>query len=720
MSLAVLRKPLLWIVLALAATAAAGYWWVTRPARWDDALHPPPPLAEAIEKLAAGDVSGGIERIERSLREYRMPSWEPRMRFLAATHLSASGQAQRALTLLADELPADAPLAPFSDHLRARCLLQLRRHGEAARSAARAAGVAGYPAREEALRVQASALEAEQHVREALFALDAARIPALTFEAAKIAERAGVREGARRWLASLVLDGPPGDEAERAAEALRSSYPDLGSRFLHAERARLLPAIRKWVDAGRLQQALDLLRATRRDPSPEEVIVEADLQLRLGRPISEPLLAKALRAGGESGDGARYFSARARQARGQFSQYRAGLEALARRPGRTRFRLRALLDLAQLAEGKPSVEALTAYRRYREVAGDDAGDPLAFWREAWIAYELGRDSDAERGFARVLARKDAPDSVRMAALYWSGRRLEAHGRNEAAKQSYREAVSHLNNHYYGMLAAGRLRIAMPKLPERPESPDPSSLKEPTRRWLTAARELRSIGLFDLALATYRTAASDAAAHRIPIALEGADAALDAKAAADSVQLVQIAVGDRDAVPPEALARRHWQLLLPAPSGPDLAAAARAVRLDPWLVASVVLEESAFNPLAVSRVGARGLLQVMPATGEELARRMGVRNFRSDRLFEPALNLRLGCVYLRDQVDRLGSLPVALAAYNAGGTRAARWSLPTDSRDPERYVERIPVPETRSYVKRILANVRLYQIAWPEGFESSSP
>jgi soluble lytic murein transglycosylase len=141
-------------------------------------------------------------------------------------------------------------------------------------------------------------------------------------------------------------------------------------------------------------------------------------------------------------------------------------------------------------------------------------------------------------------------------------------------------------------------------------------------------------------------------------------------------------------------------------------AAQANRLDPNLVAAVALQESAFNPLAVSSAGARGLLQVMPDVGAELARGAGLKTFKPADLDDPETNLRLGCAHLRDYVLRLGSVPRALAAYNGGPTRVLRWTLPKD--DDERFVERIPIPETRLYVKRVLQNQRLYAIAWPDG------
>ena len=318
--------------------------------------------------------------------------------------------------------------------------------------------------------------------------------------------------------------------------------------------------------------------------------------------------------------------------------------------------------------------------------------------------------------ARVLARPDSPGSARAAALYWSARRLEQRGRSALAGARYAELLDRYRNHYYGMLATQRLRLPPSAAPDLPPQPSQLPPPGPGRRWLEAARALRSVGISDAASAAYRAACSAAGMRGRSIALEGADAALEAGSTADAIQLVQLAAGDRDALKPEELPLRYWQLLIPRPSGPEILEAAKTVGLDPGLVAAVVLEESAFNPLAVSRVGARGLLQLMPATGAEVAQRLGVKNFHPDRLFEPGLNLRLGCRYLDDLIGRLGSIPVALAAYNAGAARAIRWAVPGDAPDFERYVERIPIPDTRTYVKRILANIRIYRIAWPPGSE----
>ena len=104
----------------------------------------------------------------------------------------------------------------------------------------------------------------------------------------------------------------------------------------------------------------------------------------------------------------------------------------------------------------------------------------------------------------------------------------------------------------------------------------------------------------------------------------------------------------------------------------------------------------------------------PAQKREWARRLRVRDFRTDRLFEPEVNLQIGSAYLRALLDRFPFPAAALAAYNAGPSRAERWLLPRDHEDA--FAERIPIPETRLYVKGILTLERLYRIAWPEGLE----
>ena len=230
----------------------------------------------------------------------------------------------------------------------------------------------------------------------------------------------------------------------------------------------------------------------------------------------------------------------------------------------------------------------------------------------------------------------------------------------------------------------------------------------------AARELTSVGLWDEAAPYYRLSVHRTPAKAQAIALEASVAARDAAALSDAVGIAQDATGDRDRARAEDVPRGLWRLLYPAPPADALKSAAIGASLDPNVVAAVTLQESAFNPLALSAAGARGLMQVMPAVGAELAHNAGIVRFDAADLFDPVTNLKLGCAHLSDYRRRFGSLPKALAAYNGGPTRVERWELPNGRDDDERFVERIPIPETRLYVKRVLAGARMYAIAWPDG------
>jgi soluble lytic murein transglycosylase len=425
-----------------------------------------------------------------------------------------------------------------------------------------------------------------------------------------------------------------------------------------------------------------------------------------------PFLARARQGDAGSVDGARYLEARRAANAGQWVAYRVGLDALARR-GAPPWKARALLDLARAGEGAPSARTLEAYRRYRLAAAAGA-DPLALLREGWAAYDLGRHAEADAAFARALAQPSVPDGVRVTASYWRARIADAAGRTAEARAGYATLADSFGNHYYGALAAKRLGRPLPTAPEdAPRVPDPSSLHAPGTL-LTTARAFVSVGLWDEAAPCYRAAVRGAGELGPAVALEAAAHARDAAALSDAIGLAQDATRDRDRAQAQEVPRGLWRLLYPASFSEPLTRAAQAAGLDPNLVASVALQESAFNPLAVSSAGARGLLQIMPAIGAELSRTTGLARFAPSDLFDPAINATLGCRHLSDYRRRFGSIPRALAAYNGGPSRVERWSVAAGPDDDERFVERIPIAETRLYVKRVIAGARMYAIAWPQG------
>ena len=136
--------------------------------------------------------------------------------------------------------------------------------------------------------------------------------------------------------------------------------------------------------------------------------------------------------------------------------------------------------------------------------------------------------------------------------------------------------------------------------------------------------------------------------------------------------------------------------------------------EPALVLSIARQESNFDIRAKSRRGARGVMQLMPATARKVSRQLNLRYSRSRLLRDPTYNMRLGGAYLKSQLDRYeGSYILAIAAYNAGPAAVERWiSLHGDPRsddlDAIDWIEMIPYRETRNYIQRVLENLMMYR------------
>ena len=130
-------------------------------------------------------------------------------------------------------------------------------------------------------------------------------------------------------------------------------------------------------------------------------------------------------------------------------------------------------------------------------------------------------------------------------------------------------------------------------------------------------------------------------------------------------------------------------------------------LDPAWVAGEIRAESVFDPKARSSANARGLMQLLPGTGAEVARGLGLPWNGADSLYDPETNIVLGSAYLRQLLDKYGKPYQTIAAYNAGPAPVARWSSQRPAMDPDFWIETISYKETRDYVARVLAFSTLY-------------
>jgi soluble lytic murein transglycosylase len=134
----------------------------------------------------------------------------------------------------------------------------------------------------------------------------------------------------------------------------------------------------------------------------------------------------------------------------------------------------------------------------------------------------------------------------------------------------------------------------------------------------------------------------------------------------------------------------------------------ANNLDPYLMAALIAQESTFTADVRSGANAYGLMQLLPGTGRQYARRLRIRPFSTASLTTPETNIRLGMAYFKDLVDRFGGAHYALASYNAGETRVSQWLSERPGLPQDEFIDDIPYPETQSYVKRILGTAEDYR------------
>ncbi len=317
----------------------------------------------------------------------------------------------------------------------------------------------------------------------------------------------------------------------------------------------------------------------------------------------------------------------------------------------------------------------------------------------WLALtRLARPQDALAHFERLEAGVTTPVSLSR-ALYWQGRAAEAGGQLERARDRFLAAAEHPTA-YYGQLALIALGPDAAQL-ELPPDPVPTSEQ---RSAFHARTEIQAIRLLaemdaDYLFRVFIYHFDDEMETPIDQAMLS-DIALDYNRLRQAVRAAK--AGRLQGM---TLVERAYPTI-DLPSGAPIVPEAA-------LTFSVIRQETEFDPRAVSGAGARGIMQMMPATARETARMLDV-DYDFRRLTDdPQYNLVLGMAHLDEVVnDYDGSLVMALAAYNAGGHRVRRWvdnygDPRTGEIDPIE-TESIPFSETRNYVQRVIENVQVYR------------
>jgi soluble lytic murein transglycosylase len=363
-------------------------------------------------------------------------------------------------------------------------------------------------------------------------------------------------------------------------------------------------------------------------------------------------------------------------------------------------------------------KAIDAYRELQQRFPNGNRASYAHWKAAWLTLRQGRTEEAKKAFEEQIAWYPSSNEI-PAALYWRGR-LAADDKDAAMARAYYKKLSdRFRNYYYADLARKELK----KLPESGETPQyalldripPIDLKPsladdddtPTDNLRYQKAQLLGNGaLIDLAARELQAAANEEQGSWA--APETAHLFQENDRYDRGIEIMKRAVPNYFAMDIPALPRAYWEALFPRPYWTDLKRYSMRNDLDPFLVASLIRQESEFNATAVSHANAVGLMQLLPVTGKKVAKEEKIRHFNASQLFVPGVNLQLGTRYFKAMVDKFGSFEYALAAYNAGSDRVEDWLAAGNYRDPQEFVESIPFTETREYVQAILRNANVYR------------
>jgi len=361
--------------------------------------------------------------------------------------------------------------------------------------------------------------------------------------------------------------------------------------------------------------------------------------------------------------------------------------------------------------------AIDSFRELQQRFPNGGRASYALWKASWLSLRQGRRADAEKGFDDQIGLYPSSGEI-PAALYWRGRLAEEDGEPAKARAYYQKVSERFRNYYYGELARQQLKklksdsdpvhyALLDGIPPIDPSTKVTADPVPTDNLRVQKAQLLANGsLLDLAVRELRAAADEGNGNWL--APESAHLYADAGRYDMAIEILKKAVPGYFAVDLASLPRPYWEALFPKAYWVDLKRFSSDNALDPYMVAALIRQESEFNPSAVSRANAVGLMQLLPKVGKQVAKQEKLKHFSTTELFTPGTNLQLGTRYFRSMVDKFGAFEYALAAYNAGAERVQTWLGQGKYRDVQEFVEVIPFTETREYVQAILRNANVYR------------
>jgi soluble lytic murein transglycosylase len=633
------------------------------------------------------------------------------------------------LPLVANAPVDSTPLVGYSHYYAGVALLGLGRTNEADAEFSVIDGrVEGYLKEALPLRMAESAL-AQKDPKRALATLEQAlREPRIAREELLLLlgaarEAAGNREGAVQAYERVHYEFPLSDwaaDAEAAITRLRSSDLVAPDRVkLDLARAEQLFNARRWAPA---REAFAALAPATTGADRDLVglrIAECDHYLQRTR-AARTALQPYLRPGPFEAE-ARFFHLTATRALGDRATYVSLARALVADHPLSGWTEETLNNLASHFVGDDDEEADRVFRELATRFPRGKYADRAAWKIGWRAYKKGQFTETAVTFEAAAATFPRAD-YRPSWLYWAARSRDQLGNRSAASELYRiVAVDYLNS-YYGRLASGVLaaRREAPVLPVLVADRVEGSVA-PLVPNEAVIRTLASVALYDEALREVdyaRRVWGDSPAlqattawirHHRAIQGEATDRFADLRG---SITIMRRAYPQFMAAGGEKLPEDILRIIFPLDYWPLIKKYSDTYNFDPYLMTALIAQESTFTADVRSSANAVGLMQLIPPTARRYATKLGIR-YSSRILTQPETNVRLGMRYFKDLMDRFGGAHFALASYNAGESRIARWIAERPGFEQDEFIDDIPFPETQNYVKRILGTADDYRRLYAE-------
>ncbi|MCY3741958.1 MAG: transglycosylase SLT domain-containing protein [Candidatus Poribacteria bacterium] len=359
----------------------------------------------------------------------------------------------------------------------------------------------------------------------------------------------------------------------------------------------------------------------------------------------------------------------------------------------------ALYDIAQIREKRDQSElALDAYSRLIKVAPNSPYADVAAWRTGWQRFDERRYEESYNAF-KGLKEHFPGNRYAMGAHFWMAKIRERQNKPEFARKLYKE-VAEARYWYYSARAKAILGVGGSELepkavqdadiPERQACPSQVQMLMELRLYEDAIPQL------DHHINT-TSFPEQRCFHDLIACYEGL-AMYDKARKVTEKSLESSAFANATRADLEKLQHK----LYPRYYADAVDKYAKMYNVDTFLIAAMILEESRYNAEAVSWAGAIGLMQIMPATGRELAQKLKIRRFRTSMLKQPDINIRMGTKYIGELNSWFdGNSLLVIGAYNGGPGRMERWVSTKNIKDIDLFVEKITIRETRLHIKKVI-------------------